>query len=134
MAAKRFRLPDELIDDALGQQPTAGVPHGFHRRLERRLALAALADAERRRFRSAVSSALACAAFVCIAAALPFAFDFHGWVADHVPGFLGRLDYFTISFGRTLPAGVSALGGGILAALGAASIAGLFLMRSLRTA
>ncbi|MCC6797207.1 MAG: hypothetical protein IT366_18970 [Candidatus Hydrogenedentes bacterium] len=102
---------DRFIEDALKNDPLRPVPTGFHKRVEQRVRVAAIASSERRWFHSRMIASVilfAMVAFtVVIVPALAF---FQGWTVRALPGAMGYLDYMMVFATQSWPEILLAVG------------------------
>ena len=88
---------DRFIEDALKGEPLRPVPAGFHKRVEERVRVAAIASRERRWFHSRMIASVILFAMigftVVVVPALAF---FQGWTVRALPGAMGYLDYMMV--------------------------------------
>jgi hypothetical protein len=110
---------DRFIEDALKSEPMRPVPAGFHKRVEERVRVAAMASRERRGFQSRIVASVVLFAMVgftvVVVPALAF---FQGWTFRALPGAMGYLDYMMVFAAQSwmeILVAVS-IGAGILAA------------------
>lgn len=109
---------DRFIEDALNSEPMRPVPQGFHRRVEERVRVAAMASRERRGFQSRMAaSAILFAMVGFTVVVVPVLAFYQGWSFRALPGAMGYLDYMTVfvmqSWGQILLA--LGAGAGVLA-------------------
>lgn len=116
---------DRLIEEALSNEPTRPVPATFHRRLDERIRIASLLEAERRQFRYHMSVlGVVSVAFGVAMVGLPLWTYFNGWLGQEMPGGMGRIDS---SVGLTVLQGWESVGMSGLLALAGATIGGAVL-------
>ncbi|MCC6153479.1 MAG: hypothetical protein IT367_06950 [Candidatus Hydrogenedentes bacterium] len=112
---------DRYIEDALKGEPMRPVPTGFHKRVEERVRVAAIASRERRWFHSRMIASVilfAMIAFtVVIVPALAF---FQGWTVRALPGAMGYLDYMMVFASQSWPEILLAVGFGVIVVAAAA--------------
>ena len=88
---------DRFIEDALANEPLRPVPAGFHRRVEERVRVAALATHERRGFHSRLFASGVLFAMLGFTVVLVPALAFYqGWTVRALPGAMGYFDYLTV--------------------------------------
>ncbi|NUM55069.1 MAG: hypothetical protein HUU46_15595 [Candidatus Hydrogenedentes bacterium] len=88
---------DRFIEDALKSEPMRAVPAGFHRRVEERVRVAAMASHERHGFQSRVVASMILFAMVALTVVVVPALAFYqGWSFRALPGAMGYLDYMTV--------------------------------------
>ena len=114
---------DRMIEDALKSEPVRPVPSGFHRRVEDRVRVVALASRERRGFHSRVAVSLLLVAVLAFTVVLvPVLAFYQGWTYRALPGAMGYFDYLTVFVAQSWGQILLALGAGAGIAAAAALV------------
>ena len=101
---------DALIEAALRDQPLVPVPRNLHARITERIALAALEQKERTRFRNTLLGGLAASVGVLAVAVVLVALTNFDVLLDYgVSGGQGLMDYYTATFQLSWPGRLDSL-------------------------
>jgi hypothetical protein len=103
---------DPLVDSSLDDPPPRPVPRALLGRIRERLAIVALIDQARRRFRLGLATGILILVIVLSGGSLvAFFADLRGALARSIPGGMGYYDYLTSQILISLPRVLAALAG-----------------------